>query len=536
MSAFARALRTGEGAPLEYLDPPPRDDEGWCALLDRTAAAVTPVPAALADALAGRQEALGAGAQAVANAQALGATDRPTLAVVTGQQAGLLGGPLLTFHKAAGAIALARKLDGLGGHRVVPLFWLASEDHDFDEANRAVVIDRAGQAQGLRLAMQGDGRSLMDVDVPAECSEALEAELAAALPDTERSRDVQALVARRPGEDPATWAARALVAVFGDSGLVVVEPPVLLPWVGETYGWLLDHAETIRAAVDATGEALVAAGLPAPLHPQAPDATPLFFRREAGGPRLRIGLDGESPTLRGEPAGMTRAELRATLVAHPEQGSGNVIGRVFVQNRHLPTLCYVAGPSEIAYQAQVRTAAEATGTFFPLALPRPEATWVDAKTEAALIDLDRSARAVLAGAEAPAESQDEALVAGLAAVTKRLEDLATDAEGLLARGGRGADAVRRALERTAQTWTKAEVSIQRAFDLDAGVGRARWARGLALLKPHGKGQDRLLSPVSLAARHGLAAVRAGLDSMDCLRPAHHLVHLGGGPRTEDTNA
>lgn len=533
MSPFARALRSREGDALRFLDAPPTDDAGWSALLAAAAAAVPRVPAALAEALATRQAELGAGARAAAHARALADPENPALAVVTGQQAGLFGGPLLTFHKAAGAIALARKLDGLDGRRVVPVFWLASEDHDFDEANRALVIDRAGQARGLRLDATADGRSTMHVEVPEATSAALLAELAEALPDTERARAAIDALAREPGEDPATWSARCLLALFGDAGLVLVEPPVLTPWVGETYGWLLDHAEPIREAVHATGEALVAADLPAPLHPQADDATPLFFRTEPRGPRLRVGLDSERLTLRDEPASMTRAELRATLVEHPEQGSGNVVGRVFVQNRHLPSLCYIAGPSEIAYQAQVRAAARATGSWFPLALPRPEATWIDAKTEAALEAFDVSIGAALRGWEPGERAADEALARDLRVVREALAGLEDAAKGLLARGGRGAEAVQRGLERLEQAWAKAEDGIQKGFEADAGVGRARWARAQALLRPHGKGQDRLLSPWSLVARHGLEVVRAGLESMDPLRPAHHLVHLGGTSDREE---
>ena len=533
MSAFARALRTHEGDALRFLDPPPVDDEGWSALLARTAAAAPTVPVGFADALAARQVALGAGPKAEANARALADPDNPALAVVTGQQAGLFGGPLLTFHKAAGAIALARKLDGLDGRRVVPIFWLASEDHDFDEANRALVMDRAGHARGMRLDVAADGRSTMHVEVPEAASAALLAELAEALPDTDRGHLAIDALAREPGEDPATWAGRCLLALFGDSGLVMVEPPVLTPWIGETYGWLLDHAETIRDAIRTTGEALEAAGLPAPLHPQADDATPLFFRTEADGPRLRVGVNGEAVRLRDEPAPMSRAELRETLVTHPEQGSGNVVGRVFVQNRHLPALGYVAGPSEIAYQAQVRAAAEATGSFFPLALPRPEATWVDPKTDAALAAFGLDAAGVLAGAEPAERDADEALERDLKVFGDALASLEDAASGLLDRGGRGADAVRRSIDRLEQTWAKAEAGIHKAFEADAGVGRARWARALALLKPHGKGQDRLLSPWSLVARHGLDAVRAGLDSLDPLRPVHHLVHLGPDAAPEE---
>ncbi len=524
MSAFAHALRSRAGDALQFLDAPPVDDAGWSALLARTAAAAPRVPLELAEMLAERQALLGAGPRAVANALALADGEQRALAVVTGQQPGLLGGPLLTFHKAAGAIALAKRLDGLDGRRVVPVFWLASEDHDFDEANRALVIDRAGQARTLKLAMEGDGRSLMDLDVPTELSAALATQLAEALPETERSLAAQALATRQDGETLAAWSARILTALFGDTGLVIVEPPVLLPWVGETYGWLLDHAETIRAAVHEAGAALEAAGLPAPLFPQPEGATALFYRPSPGAPRLRVGLGDEEPLLRGEPAGMSRAALREMLVKHPERGSGNVIGRVFVQNRHLPTVAYVAGPTEIAYQAQLRSAYQALDAFFPLAIPRPEATWVDAKTRAALATFDLVPAEVLQ--DHPAGPKDDpAFEDDLATVRAYLDGLEAHAEALGQRGGQAREALARAFDRTRKAWAKAEPAVRAAFERDAGVERGRYARALALLRPNGKGQDRLLSPLSLVARHGLAAVQKGLASLDSLTPAHHLVHL-----------
>lgn len=525
MSAFALALRRREGPPLAFLEAPPADDAGWSTWLERAASAAPAVPAALAETLAARQRALGTGPRAEAHARALAGDGRPTLAVVTGQQPGLLGGPLLTFHKAAGAIALAQRLDGLAGYRVVPVFWLASEDHDLDEANRAAVIDRHGQASSLRMDLAGEGRSLMDVPVPPAASEALAHALAAALPDTERGRAAAALGALRAGEDFATGAARALAAVFGDAGLVILEPPVLAPWVGETYAWLLDHAEAIRDAVARRGADLRVADLPAPLDPQPADATPLFLRPEEGARRLRVGVEGTRVSLRDEASELDRAGLRGLLRAEPRRASGNVIGRVFVQNRHLPVVAYVAGPTEIAYWAQLRAAHEAVDQFFPLALPRPEATWVDAKVTALLEGFDTSPADVLAAPATAPDATDPALEADLADVRRHLASVPEAAARLTARGGRGGAAIQRALERVLQAWSKAEPSVRAGFEADVGVGRARWVRALNVLRPHDKPQERLLSPLSWAARYGIEAVRAGLASLDPLRPVHHVVHL-----------
>jgi len=524
MGAFARALRTGEGTALRFLEAAPRDEAAWRAAIERAAGAVPPMPAGLVARLAARQADLGAGPRALANARAVGSGG---VAVVTGQQPGLLGGPLLTFHKVAGAIALARRLDGIGDRRVVPVFWLAGEDHDLDEANRAVVLDRRGQPRRLRLPLEPDGRSLMHLPLDPTLASALENELRELLPATDRGAAMAALAAASAGEHFDTWCLRALLEVFGDSGLVVVEPAVLLPEVGATYAWLLDNAAPIRAAINSSGRALAAAGLPAPLA-SSDAATALFLRAAHGGPRLRVGLRPDGRVLlRGEPASMDTAALRRILLHEPARGSGNVAGRVFVQNGHLPVLAYIAGPTEIAYLAQVRAAHAALGRYFPLALPRPEGTWIDAKSAAVLAAFDTTPGAVLAGAVEPPRHDDAALRAALDAIDARLAGIDTEGARLLERAGRGPDALRRALAQVRAAWAKASPAVRAAFEADAGVGRARWDRMLNLLMPLGRPQERQLNPLSLAARHGLEAVRTGLTYFDPLPPVHHLIHLEG---------
>jgi bacillithiol biosynthesis cysteine-adding enzyme BshC len=527
-SAFARALRSGEGAPLAFLPAPPADEAGWARALERAAAAVPRVPPELAERLAARQAALESGPRAEANARALADPRAPALAVVTGQQPGLLGGPLLTLHKAAGALALARHLDGVGGFRVVPVFWLASEDHDADEANTATLLDRHGQPRRLRLPVEGDGRSLIDLPVPPEASAALEAELAGVLPDTSRGRAARALAARRDGEDFATWAARILAGLLGDSGLVVVEPLELTPWVGATYDWLLEHAAPIREAIGTSARALRAAGLAAPLGEPEPDATPLFLRPEPGGRRLRVGLDPAGRvTLRDEPGDLDAQALRALVRAEPLRASGNVVGRVFVQNRHLPVLAYVAGPTEIAYWAQLRAAHQALGLLCPLALPRPEATWTDAKTDAALAAQGLDVAALLRHEPLPDPAPAGAAIPEVAEVEACLERAAGVAEAHAARRGPAAAALGRAVAAVRRAWEKALPGVRAALDQDAVVGAQRLARALAFLQPRERTQERVLSPLSLVARYGVEALRLGLKSLDPLRPGHHVVHLEG---------
>lgn len=524
MGAFARALRTGTGRALAFLATPPQDDEAWRAYLETVRPA--PLPRALGRALEDRQRVLEAGPKAEVNAQKLAAGE--ALAVVTGQQPGLLGGPLLTFHKVAGALHLARRLDALGGPSVVPVFWSATEDHDFAEANQAVVLDTAGQARVLKVEAEGDGRSIQDLDIPHAALSAVVDELAALLPATGRARAAAALAAPLPEDDFASWSARVLLRVFGDSGLVVLEPPLLAPSAGASLAFLLDNAETIRSGVNEAGRALREAKLPAPLDPLPPGATPLFYRVEPGGRRLRVSLDGDCVRLRDRPSGLTRADLREQLIADPARGSGNVVGRVFLQNRLLPVVAYVAGPSEIAYQAQVRSAHAALGLPFPFALPRPEATWTDSKVARDLAPHGRTVADILLDKREPRSASDPAAKGRLQAIDEALDALAQEhVPGM--EPGRGRDALARELIRLRTTWEKASRKVMAAFEEDAGVGRARWERAMSWLRPRGRPQDRNLSPLALIARHGLDEVRAGLQCLDPLAPVHHVLRLGEDP-------
>lgn len=525
LGPFLTDLLTGSGPGTQFLAPVPADAAGWATRLEACAAATSPIPAALAEALVERQVALGAGPQAVENARRLAATGRRTVAIVTGQQPGLLGGPLLTLHKAAGAVALARQLADVCDVDVVPVYWLASEDHDFDEANRAAVLAHDGQTHRVRLPLDATGQSIVDLEVPEALRTELLAAVADLLPDTERARSALALARPEANESFAAWSVRTLVALLGDTGLVVIEPEQLDPWVAPSYAWLLDHAETINTAIRDTGAALIEAGLPAPLAPE-PGDTALFFREAPAGPRLRVQRgDGEAIRLRGAPSAFDVDELKRRWADDPRLGAGNVIGRVFVQNRHLPVFAYVAGPTEIAYQAQLAAAARELGIPFPLALPRPEATWVRARDHAAAESLGLTIGSLLRGDAPPPPPDDAAAGSARDALDTHLDQLPAELLDLARAGGRSADALRRLEARLAAAVEKAWPGVLRALEADRGLDRGRLARLRAALRPHGKPQERLLSPLSIVARHGVDALRAGLGQLNPLVAAHQVITI-----------
>jgi len=493
--------------PLALLPPIPEDDAAWESAMDAARARGIRLPAAFVEALALRQRELGAGPSAEEAARRLG--EDGALVVVAGQQPALLGGLLLAFHKAAGARHLARRLDARSATPVVPVFWLASEDHDLDEANRLLLLDREGEARRLRLDLEPDRRSLFDVPVDEVAAKALLAEAGALLPDTDRAREALSLAGGAPvGGDLATWCARSFAALLGDAGIVVLEPQLLLPYAGEVFADLSAEAAPITTALRQGGAALRAAGLAPPLDPPD-DYVPLFLRREVGAPRERAPRE---------------PRLASRLRAEPALAGGDVVGRVFVQNRLLPVLAALGGPTELAYLVQVRAAHEAVGRPFPLAVPRPEATWVDAKTERTASAFGTTVAHLLAEGvpEARPASATE-LGDALEAWRRRLLEAP---RALADAGGEVTAALARARGRLEDAWRKAARDLEAAAARDAGVGARRWARLRNVLRPRGRPQERALSAVSLVARLGPEALREGLDGLDPLEPGHHLLRVG----------
>ncbi len=213
--------------------------------------------------------------------------------------------------------------------------------------------------------------------------------------------------------------------------------------------------------------------------------------------------------------------------AHPELASADVVGRVLLQDALLPVDAYVAGPTEAAYLRQLVPAHAVLGLASPAVVARPSAVWLEARAAAALVDAGLSAKAVLAGAvpPPPPPARDDADATELL----RWADVA---DAIRAR--REAEpGVGRALTEAARSLRAAADAHRRASNADAEVVATRRARAVAAVRPRGEPQERVLSPLSLVARHGLPAIRAVLDDLTRWTPTAaragtvEVIELGG---------
>lgn len=315
-------------------------------------------------------------------------------AVVTGQQAGLFGGPAYSVYKALTAIRLAQDLSGRGIPSV-PVFWLASEDHDFAEVNHTSLVDGGGGLLEVRdgaapPANAPVGTILFDSRIE-EARQAVRN-----LWPRESAEDAQAfLTGYQPGRSYVTGFARLFRQLFSGMGLVLLDPlhPALHALGRPLFRRALEEAGGIRDLLRERSRALDKAGYHIQVKMRE-NATLVFLLTE--GRRLPLRRRKEGFVVSGQEE-MTLDTLLEQLEAEPGRFSPNVLLRPLVQDSLLPTVAYVAGPNEIAYFAQASVLYEKFLGRMPVIVPRASLTLVDQKSQRLLTRYGLSLRDVWRG-------------------------------------------------------------------------------------------------------------------------------------------
>ncbi|HXG66406.1 MAG TPA: bacillithiol biosynthesis cysteine-adding enzyme BshC [Blastocatellia bacterium] len=303
-----------------------------------------------------------------------------SVAIVTGQQAGLFTGPLYTIHKALTVIKLAACLREQGVD-AVPVFWIASEDHDYDEVNHCHLINREGHLQQVRYEACGHkadtpvGRVQLCDGISATIDQFM-----AALPPSEFApeieRDLRECYADGVGFAEAF--ARLLARLFKNYGVALLDPmdEQLKQVAAPLYSRAIEKSEEIARALVARSAELERAGYHAQVH-VSEDMTPLFIMDE--GRRTAVTRQGERFVLKGSGRSFGKEELVELAARCPNCFSPNVTLRPVVQDWLLPTAAYIGGPAEIAYFAQLRAVYEVLGRQEPCVLPRASLTIVEGR-------------------------------------------------------------------------------------------------------------------------------------------------------------
>jgi len=332
---------------------------------------------AVADALADQNARAGAGDPTFANIERL--REKDCVVVITGQQAGLFTGPLYTIFKALTAVKLAEHLRAQGVN-VVPMFWVASEDHDFEEVNHTRLLNREGQFVTITYAgcSPKEGKPVGHVKLNEKISENID-EMIAALPESEFMPRLIADLrdSYKPGANFADAFGGMMIKLFGKFGVVLINPldDRLKAVAGEIYARAMSSAPEFASRFVNASAQLEASGYHAQVHPNA-DAAPLFIHDE-GRRTAMARRDDDRYYLKGSDKSFGAAELLETVRRCPTCFSPNVTLRPIVQDFLLPTLAYIGGPAEIAYFAQLRPNYGLLNRVDPVALPRGSFTLIE---------------------------------------------------------------------------------------------------------------------------------------------------------------
>ena len=500
---------------------------------------------ALAEALLAQATTFNAGSTAKANIERLRAG---AAAVVTGQQVGLFGGPLLTLLKAATAIRKARDASRISGREHVPIFWLASEDHDVAEVDQLVLPGKTGVEKitaGLRVSGLATPAGSLRTGSHIEAALARAEELLAFAPICDVLRDAYT----DHDEYQATLASglgRLLSHVFAEQGLVVLDArsrECHALGKGVLHA-AIERAEELEEALLRRSAELEAAGYHAQVK-VAPEMSLLFLLVPTGeSPADQVPEGGKQVqrlALRRTRDGFwkagsrtyTSADLLAILEAEPERLSPNALLRPVFQDALLPTAAYIGGPAEIAYFAQSAVVYERLLGSVTAVLPRLSATLVEpaiatvmAQHELQLPDIIRARTAeelsAQLGARAmPIEGKRRLSLAGNALdaeLTSLLEYMTTMSPELGRAAGVSASKMRYQMNRLRRMAARFQVEREGALrkHADALVRN---------LYPDEHLQERLLGGVWFLARvgDGLAQLLVDHAGQEC--PGHRVLFV-----------
>ncbi len=457
--------------------------------------------------------------------------DPDTIAVVTGQQVGLFGGPLYTLYKTSTALAWAKHLADTTGRTVVPVFWIEGEDHDFEEIAHTHVLARNDV---VRLDYAPDPAPAGPVG-PHPLGDAIRAPLHAldeALPPSDFKPSVYGAIANaytseRTLEDAF---ARLMATWFADTGLVLLNPDDrhLKQLVRPLIAHDMDHSAAAVEAVHTAGQALQDDGY----HQQVQARPTNFFWMDDDGRYAIDANDDGTFTLRHDGRTWSRDALQRRIDETPERFSPNVVTRPLVQDQLLPTAAYVAGPGEISYFAQYRGVYEWADTTMPLIVPRASMTLVESKVQKVLDKYNLSVRDVehqtaeqlfqSVVVDAMEVDIDQTFGQTTSRIHKALNDLKPMAEAVDATLGRSVEATRAAV---VNEMNDLKQRVVRAEKRQQDEVRAQIEKVCVNLMPTRNLQERTLNPTYFFNKYSmdlLDTIRAHIDVDDA---SHRLIQL-----------
>lgn len=430
--------------------------------------------------------------------------------VTTGQQPGLFLGPLYTLYKALTASELAARLARLWDVPVLPVFWVASDDHDWEEVATTHVLGQDGEVRTVRLPAP-DGHAHRSVGAAPVTDAVL-----SVLEEVEQGLDglafggMYAALLRDayvPGQTLGHAFIDTLAAILRERPFALIDagaPAVKRASVPVARRALAAQAATESALRDGA-ERLEAAGFPATI-PVLPEASCLFM--DTGVERVRLYVrEGIAIAGRDGPEMSLEATFE-TLEEEPERFSPNVALRPVLESSLMPVAATVLGPGELGYWAQLPDMFRLFDQQMPLVRPRAAWTILEAKPARTLEKLGARPEDMADGGVAflerrIVEERPAEVAVAVAALRESLQEgfdrlersVESELPGLRSAAGRARAEARKALKRF-------DRSVNSRLRESQTVQRERAELATRHVYPQGSAQERFYTPISYLARYG----------------------------------
>ena len=476
---------------------------------------------------------LGAPDASLNNARLL--ANENTFAVLTGQQAGFLGGPLLSIHKALTAVKLAREYEKEAGGtaRFVPVFWVAGDDHDLAEIDHAYFLRADGEIHRATAVVNedGKGRSASDVFLSrdAEFLQGLRAELE---PFVGAEFLDAALNAYATNSFESAFAA-LLLKWLGATGLVVARSSDLRRFSPGLLARNVDDFDIVSRLIQESGVAMRKCGYEPGFSEKLRSAPHFFMAEKPGAVRGAIYSEMRDAErifrIRGETEQLlTLGEMRDKIAREPELCTASAPLRPILQQTIFPVAAAVLGPGELEYWAQLREVHAHYGAVWPVIVPRATLTLIDGSGEKAVrkLGLSGTPRDLFLSKE---ELAQRGAVGGPGEkIAVRSKTILAEFDAMSAEiksSGAGLDPMLEKLrQKFAFELSRVAEKTGLALDRSGGAKTARAAYLSALVRPKNAPQERVLCAAQFMAKYAGLPERL-LEIIEPDRREHTIVTL-----------
>lgn len=322
--------------------------------------------------------------------------------VITGQQAGFLTGPLYTIYKAISTIQHAKSLEKELNTPVIPVFWVAGEDHDYQEINHIWLLENNRLIKKKYTEIYNDKRPVSAIQFDKHAMNQWIEAVFRSFGESENTKTILQLLHEKLESSTTVteFFIHIMASFFDESGLIFIDSAhdSLRKIESPFFKAMIERNNEIREAFQIQSKALEDDGYP--IGVQAEDQCAHVFYHHQGERQL-LYVNEQQFVDKDSIVSLSQTDLKRICDESPERLSNNVVTRPLMQELLFPTLAFVAGPGEMTYWAQLKGVFSIFGRHMPPVIPRMHATIVDKKVNKMLKTFGLSLQSVFANGVKP---------------------------------------------------------------------------------------------------------------------------------------